>query len=209
MKISVLHPSRGRAQRAYETYCKWVNNADDPFEYIMAWDEDDYRQYYEQFFYEDHNIEICLRPNHSAIEAINNAAKIATGDLFVVISDDTDTFQGWDTALLNELQGKEDFLVKCQDGIQPKLITMPVMDRKYYERFGYIYFGGYSHMYADNELTEVGHILGRVITSNLIFEHLHYLTGKNKIDAIYEKNNTTYQQGLELFNKRKSINFDL
>lgn len=209
MKISVIHPSRGRPQKAYSTYERWVNNADHPFEYIMSWDEDDCRKYYEQFFYEDSNIKICLRPNHSAIEAINNAAKITTGDLFVVISDDFDCPAHWDTALLAEMHGKSDFVLKTRDGIQKTLVTLPIMDRKYYERFGYVFNLGYQHMYSDQELTAVAAMTGRLLYSDLLFPHNHYTTGKTVMDEVNKKNDATYPQGLAFFNERLAKNFDI
>lgn len=199
-KISILHPTRHRHEQALKTCSNWLSKADDAdsIEYIFSTDSDD-----------KFPLKSFVNPNKSAIEAINKAAEISTGDLLIVVSDDTDCPEHWDALLLKELDGKEDFLVKTRDGIQPVLITMPVMDRKYYERFGYIYFSGYKHMYADSEMTSVGHLLGRVITSNLLFDHLHYSTGKSPKDAINDKNDTTYSHGEALFNERLKNNFGI
>lgn len=209
MKISVIHPSRGRPIQAYNTWNKWRNDADNEFEYILSLDNDACDDYYRQFFYDDNLIEICLRPNKSAIQAINEAVKIATGDLFIVISDDFDCFPGWDTALIKELAFKSDFIVKTQDGLQPTLITLPLMDRDYYNRFGYIYHPDYKHMFCDQEMTAVGHMLGCVITLPLKFEHQHPLTGLNKYDDINAKNDRTWIQGEILFNERLKTNFGI
>ena len=213
MRISIIHPSRNRPQQAYQTYLNWSRKCDDlsNIEYLLSLDVSDNGGIDYANTFEERNVKghAVLRDNNSAIEAINNAAKVATGDLFIVVSDDTDCFQGWDTALLNELKGKEDFLVKCQDGIQPILITMPIMDRAYYNRFGYIYHPDYKHMACDVELTAVGLMLGRVINSNLLFEHLHYSTGKTPKDAINEKNDLTYAHGDMVLGEHLKNNFGI
>jgi|GEM_PF-3463011 hypothetical protein len=201
MKISIIHPTRHRLRQALDTQAKWLLNADNSVEYIFSFDSDDTTI--------PSYISGLRNPNMTAIEAINVAAKEATGNLLIVVSDDTDCFKGWDTELLRELDGKSDFLVKTQDGIQKTLITMPVMDRKYYERFGYIYHPEYLHMAADVELTAVGMMLGRVMQSSLLFRHLHYSAGLSPKDEINEKNDRTYEQGDVVLAKHLLNNFGI
>jgi len=154
-------------------------------------------------------IDVLIDDNKSAIEAINNAAKIATGDLFVVVSDDFECFPNWDVELLDALKDKSDFLVKTQDKIQKTLITLPVMDREYYNRFGYIYHPSYVHMYSDQEMTCVGHCLDKIITLPLTFSHKHYSVGGIQKDEISQRNDNSYPQGYENFNIRSRDNFGL
>jgi len=186
----------------------WINRADIEPEYVLSLDtNDDSVVEYKRLF--PVSTKYFAYPNRSAIDAINNGAGIATGDLFIVVSDDFDCPEHWDTLLLNELNGKSDFLVKTQDLLQPTLITLPIMDRTYYNRFGYVYHPDYLHMYCDQEMTAAGHLLGRVITSSLVFEHKHYSTGKNEMDAISTKNDSTWGQGERVFNERLSFNFGI
>lgn len=211
MKISVIFPSRGRAKQAYDTFWNWRGKSDlkNEIEYIMSWDEDACDDYYREFFFEDTIISICLRPNKTAIEAINNAVKIATGDIFVVISDDFDCPEHWDTLLLKALEGKSDFCAKTDDGLQPTLITMPIMDRVYYERYWYVYQPEYKHMFVDQELTAVALMTGRYIKLDLSFPHNHYSTGKTMKDGLNARNDTTWKQGEKLFNERLKTNFGI
>jgi len=111
--------------------------------------------------------------------------------------------------LLEALQGKSDYCVKTQDGLQPTLMTLPIMDRIYYERFGYIYHPSFSHMFADQEMTAVAHMLGKAITLPITFPHNHYTTGKFQRDAITLRNNATWQQGEKVFNQRLKTNFGI
>lgn len=210
MKITCIHPTRERSYQASLNAQKWINNAYSDIEYIVSVDKNDISDYsWTKFAYNNCTAKLIFNYNKSAIDAINNAAKIAIGDIFIVVSDDTDCPINWDISLLEALKDKSDFLVKTRDGLQPTLITLPIMDRTYYNRFGYIYHPDYQHMFCDQEMTAVGHMLGKVITLDLTFEHLHYTTGKSPKDAINRKNDATWAQGEALFNERLKTNFGI
>ncbi|ASU34403.1 glycosyltransferase family protein [Mucilaginibacter xinganensis] len=206
MMISIIHPTKNRQELSWKTYNEWIRKADSlvGIQYILSVDTDD-KINYEQTFLCD----VLRMNNNSAIEAINNAAKIAVGDLIIVISDDFSCPEHWDTLLLELLKGKSDFLVKTKDGLQKTLITLPIMDRTYYTRFGYIYHPDYLHMHCDEEMTIVGHMLGRVITLDLSFPHNHYTTGKMAMDAINVKNNSTWAHGQATLDRRSKDNFGI
>lgn len=201
--IIIIHPTRHRPVQALWTKQKWLGSSDNPdnIEYLMSMDTDD-------------NITPDwvrgLRgQNKTAIEAINNAVDRCTGDIIVVVSDDFDCEPHWDTALLAEIGDKTDFVMKTVDGLQPKLVTLPIMDRVWYERYGYVYHPDYPHMYADQELTAVAEMTGKLIMSNLVFKHLHYSAGLSPFDTVNQKNDATYPQGLEVFNRHLAVNFGI
>lgn len=210
-KISIIHPSRNRPSQAAATISKWLLNAEDrsQIEYILSVDTDDktLRKYKE--IAKVHGLRILTNSNKTAIAAINYGAHYSTGNLIIVVSDDFDCEKGWDTALLKETEGKEDFYLKTQDGIQPFIITLPILDRKCYEHFGYVYENSYKHLWCDTEMAAVGHMTGRTIYSDLFFEHNHYTVKKSKKDMINKKNDSTWQQGKKMFYARKEKNFYL
>jgi len=227
MKISIIHPSRGRAKIAKSVYDNWMSKAANPddIQYVLSLDfSDNTTQYIDLFMspiaamtvyelervvYRD-NLYISRDHNTSAIEAINNAAKVATGDLLIVVSDDFDCPKNWDVDLLKYLKDKSDFVVKTYDGLQPWIITLPIMDRVYYERFGYIYHPGYKHMFCDTEMTHVGDLLDKTVIVPMTFQHNHY-TQKGGIpkDAVSAKNDSTWTQGEKLYLDRIKTNFGL
>lgn len=211
MQYSIIHPSRSRADIAKETIKIWLGNAKNPqdIEYILSVDINDPQLSRYKKLSAELGIKTHVAMNKSAIEAINRAAKKTTGRILVVVSDDFLCEPDWDVKLLKELEGKEDFIVKTQDGIQDWIITLPVLDRKYYERFGYVYFPEFHHLWVDAELFCVAWMTDKIIMSDLLFEHQHYSTGKSEKDAINNKNDKTWSQGQKLFNKRKAINFGL
>lgn len=209
--ISIIHPSRGRPLEADKTIVHWMGNClfSDKIEYVLSVDIDDrFINNYKRIA-KKNGIKILINNNKSAIAAINYAAHYTKGSIIIVASDDFGCEQDWDLDLLKALEGKEDYLVKTKDGIQPTLITLPIMDRTYYNRFGYIYHPDYKHMFSDQEMTTVGHFLGKVITLDLLFEHHHYSTGKSKKDLVNIKNDKTWNQGKRMFNARLSINFGI
>lgn len=219
--ISIIHPSRGRVVMANQTAAKWIISAakTNPIEYILSIDstdpeKDDYLQGFDilRELLQHPNIKIItvISPNKTAIEAINSAALETSNNMIIVVSDDFDCFQGWDEWLIDKLENRSDYLVKTTDGIQPLLITLPIMDRMYYNRFGYIYYPEYHHMFCDTEMTDVGNILGRVIDlkdEGHKFTHKHYIAGLMEKDAINVKNDATWAQGEKLYNERKALNF--
>lgn len=216
ISISIIHPSRGRYEMATATAQKWLGNAKhgSQIEYWFACDSDDPQH----SMYQNSIMALGLRgnysPNKSAIEAINRVTPLTKGNLIVVVSDDFDCFYGWDDFLLNSLAGCKDYLVKTKDGYMNNnwLITLPIMDRAYYNRFGYVYHPEYKHMFCDTEMTCVGNMLGKVIdlqNDTAIFQHNHYSIGRMNKDEINVKNDSTWNQGKELFLSRHAILFGL
>jgi len=210
MLVSVIHPSRSRPDRSKETVTNWLSKAGCKVEMIVSIDSDDpdMSKYIAQ--YSSEYAHVIANPNKSAIEAINAGARFATGDILIVASDDTACPDDWALKILELTKGKTDWLLSCQDGIQDhRIITMPCMDRAYYKRFGYIYYPAYEHMGADEELTKVGQILGRIIKCDLSFPHKHYSVTGQERDEVSKKADATLQQGRNLFKKRKRKSFFL
>lgn len=178
-------------------------------QFILSLDEDDpslneYLSLYPSYFHRDKlktNVAfdimhlIVVNRNRSAVDAINNAAKVCYGEILIVVSDDTDSFDPWDMAIEKETKGKHDWVLKTQDGIQDWIITMPVMDRTYYNRFGYIYDPDFLHMFCDTWLTVQADISGRKLTSNLKFPHLN---GSIQ-DDLRKRCDATWDQGEKTF----------
>lgn len=222
--ISLIHPSRGRVSEAFKAGSKWIRDAGEPVEYILSIDYDDpHKGLYQAKFLG--NGLVCDRSgvgvgawrhdgilesgNRSAVDAINNAAKHSTSDIIVVMSDDFDCPPQWATALLRLTEGKTDWIAKTPDGIQKWIITLPIMDRTYYNRFGYIYYPEYRHMFCDTEMTCVGDLLQKTIKLDIPFKHNHYSTGASKKDPVSERADSTWGQGEALFIERARKNFDL
>lgn len=202
--ISLIHPSRSRPEQAYQAASNWLAKAGCNIEYILSLDIDDPKldKYHP-------SVNIRRNKNKSAIDAINYAAQKCTGDILVVMSDDFDCSDNWALKIIQQTQDKTDWIAKTWDGIQKWIITMPIMDRTYYNRFGYIYYPEYLHMFCDTELTCVADLTGRKINLDIPFTHNHYSTGKSVKDEVSIKADATWNQGERLFVERARRNFDL
>ena len=197
--ISVIHPSRGRPQKSVGAISLWQGFTNQQWELIISLDADDPKLNKYQDLYSD--CYVIINNSTSAVHAIKNAAKSASGDILMVVSDDTKPIDLWSEKIHEEMQGKTDWILKTQDGIQNYIITNPIMDRAYYNRTGYIYHPDFQHMFCDTYLTCVADITGRKITSNLMFKHDHYSVNRTTPDALHKRNDATWKQGEELFIK--------
>lgn len=208
MKFTLIHPSRGRAHLAHKAYQKWMSSHSSvhTYEYILSIDADDPQKYL-YFGLFGHN-QVLINPTPSStVIAINNAAKISSGKVIIVISDDFETLPDWDLKIAEATAGKTDWILKTQDGTQGWIITLPIMDREYYNRFGYVYNPIYKHMFCDTEMTCVADLIGKKIVSDLMFKHNHYSVGGIQKDETSVRADNTWGEGERKFMDRWQKNF--
>jgi hypothetical protein len=148
-----------------------------------------------------HGKSVIINHNRSAVDAVNNAAKVSNGDIIIVVSDDTDVVEDWNEIINEAVKDKSDFLLKTFDGVQKWICTMPVMDRTYYNRFGFIYNPAYAHCFCDTELTHIADLTGRMIIRNdILFPHNHYsVKGGQPKDQVNIKADSTWDSGKKTY----------
>jgi glycosyltransferase involved in cell wall biosynthesis len=207
--ISVIHPSRQRPQKSFHNAVEWLNKAQCEVELIVSIDNDDKTKVEYSKLYAPIANHFLVNNNRSAVDAINKGAEVATGDILLVLSDDFRCPEGWGKRLVELTGGKKYWIAKTPDGIQPWLITMPIMDREYYNRFGYVYFPDYLHLFCDTEVSCVADLTGRRINLDIPFVHDHYSVGKSDKDAVSKKADATWEQGEKLFLERFKNKFYL
>lgn len=202
MKFSLLHPSRSRPQKSHKTVTEWLNTCvTKDVEVIVSIDEtdpckDDYFNIYKVI----PKVRLIVRPSTSAVEAINHAAKESSGDVLIVVSDDTDCINQWDVIISKAAEGHSDYVLKVFDGIQKWIVTMPIMDRTYYNRFGYVYHPDFKHMFCDTFLTHQADALKRIIWRNDIrIDHLHYSVKKSVKDQVSVNADNTLLDGENVY----------
>lgn len=215
MKWTIIHPSRKRCQRALGAALNCIDNFDDTtdtIEYIVSIDnDDDQLECYEQWTIPN-GIILISNNNRSLVDACNNAAKIATGDCLLVLSDDFLTPPRWNE-LLKEKIDRDMYGILVDDGISMgDIMSLPILSKKLYERIGYIYHPDFFSLFADNALLDVVKKLDCLIDCrHLLFEHMHYIVGKSKIDETYQRENSgyAYTNGKIVYDKLKARNYDL
>lgn len=148
--------------------------------------------------------------NKSKIEAINKGVTERDWDILILASDDMfPLVEGYDNIirkLFEEHFPDGDGVLHFNDGFQKeKLNTLCVIGRKYYNRFGYIYYPGYKSFYADNEFDDVSRKLDkRVYIDQVIIEHRHpgNYSGTER-DGLYKRNARFAKEDQKIYNDRK------
>ena len=154
------------------------------------------------------------------IAAINREVPTTDWDIIISTADDMEPVeQGWDEIIVQDmihefpdLNGALNFNndprleAKGTEGFKT-LITLPVIGRKLYDRFGYIYHPAYKSEWCDNEQTEVFEELG--VLRHIDRRPIVHRWAENQ-DALMQRN---MQIGAsvdrEVYQHRKTINFNL
>ncbi len=229
MKILVKFPSRSRPDRFLKSLNSVYELAYDPanvFVLVTA-DVDDPTMMngyvYTKVVNEYKNIKIVYGKSESKIHAINRDLdkvadfwpEIADWDIIMVLSDDMRmTAYSWDEIVRVEMQRNfphgDGYLHFQEKDTKRLLNVMEIMDRDYYERFGFIYHPSYLSLWADNEKTELAKMLGRYkYIENEIFVHENPVYGYQPRDDMFDAQQNLWGVDEANYNARKAINFEI
>jgi hypothetical protein len=209
MIISLLHPSRGRAEKAKATLDYWINasSGKHEIEHIISIDDtDDQVPAYQALFTES---KLLINDNTCVVEATNIAAKASIGEIKIYLSDDFKCPENWDELLADifSLHPGEPRLLKVNDCLQPfevAVLTIPIMNRELYEKLGYFWHPGYRSMFVDEDLYWTCFInKWMLMCEDLRFPHEHWVNGKAPVDDTYRNSEINWDQGKALFGQRK------
>jgi hypothetical protein len=139
-------------------------------------------------------------------------------DIVVFASDDFMAPEGWDTYLINKLNGKGDVCLMVRDGYQLPdssnmlypAITIPIMTYGCLRKMnGIIYHPAYNHMFSDVELyfnvKELNLLYDDRLNDETTFEHLHYAAGKRQPDGADQAYNQKWKEDEITWNIRKLL----
>lgn len=165
------------------------------------------------------HVNILYGTSVSKVNAINRDLPLFNNwDILINMSDDMEFIQpGFDLTIIKDYQSFAvgDVLMHYPDQAAGQaLITMAIMDRKYYDRFGYIYNPEYKSLFCDNEQQEVAKLLGRyVFIKKRLFNHNHPIhpghAGTGQVDALMRHTESFWKEDEATFNRRKAINFGI
>lgn len=153
---------------------------------------------------------LLVGANRSIVDAVNAAARRCDGELLVVASDDFGCPKDWDEALVAALGDDLDRAVLVADGVEDRILTLPVLGRRFYESLGHVYHPDYVSMYADDELTEVARRRGRLVDArHLVFPHRHYSLLGTEPDATYRRQNSrrAWREGWRVYQRHRAEGF--
>jgi hypothetical protein len=178
-------------------------------------------------------IHLAYGSSKSKIEACNANLDIVTRlkpDIIVLASDDMiPVVHGYDDIIAKDM-GKHypdtDGVLHYDDGFsgKDKLITLSILGRKYYERFGYIYHPEYKSVFSDDEFTQVARLLNKVTyIDRCIIQHqwvgIPYVQASRgeiapetiRRDPLHERNESQdmYNHDRAVYERHKANNFGI
>jgi hypothetical protein len=217
-----------RPAQFQHAHTEWIKRADNPEKiqtYVAVnWKEhaDQLREYLKKNYLitvNTNKIGVCY-PSYELSSKLGIKMGVANGDDDIVVfaSDDFMAPQGWDTYLINKLNGKGDVGLMVRDGYQlpdssnmlHAAITIPIMTYGCLKKMNMvIYHPSYNHMFSDcelyNNLKDLGLLYDDRLNDDTIFEHLHYAAGKRNADQADQAYNAKWKEDEITWNKRKLL----
>lgn len=193
MRFSLVHPSRQRLFRADEAIREWRSQASGAhdIQHILSVDDSDPALRGYRGLAAAHGVTLVVGPNRTMVEAANRGAAAAAGDVLIVVSDDFGCPEAWDRELAHVIGGTREAAVWVHDGLEARILTLPVLTRALYERLGYVCHPAYRSVFADDDLTETARRAGALIDArHLRFPHRHFIAGLSPFDETYRRQNS-------------------
>ena len=227
LKVSLLHPTRGRPKMAFDIFNEWVGKAVNPteIEYIMTLDDDDLSipAYQEELAKIDQSkvgrFVFHIGTTRTCVDALHQASLLMSPEteLIMGMTDDVWSMQDWDKLLFDILKPFNNFTepkyIGVQDGIHAFGAWLYlIINKAWYTKVGYVICTDYTGCYADNDMREISIKLNCVIEApQILFEHRHPCTGKGVWDATYARHNNqnNMDENRKIFEARSARGFDL
>jgi hypothetical protein len=221
MKLLIKFPTRGRRGKFFNTLNKYQSllSGKNDVQFLISMDNNDPEM-------NDEAIKIILNrydnlvyfysDSDTKVEAVNrDINKISEWDIILLASDDMiPQINNYDEIIIENMKSKfpdTDGVLFFNDGYQKNnLNTLSILGKKYYDRFGYIYYPGYKSVWCDNEFTNVANILKKQEYFDMvIIKHEHPDWGYGKRDEIHFSNIVNHTSDYSLYLKRKELNYEL
>jgi len=221
MKLLIKFPTRNRKNKFFKVLKKYQNLCEDLTNtyFLITLDNDDESMLpseVDQIFRTFENVKVIYGNSNSKIHAINRDIELVDDwDIVLLASDDmVPKVKGYDNVIRDKMKENypdTDGVLWFNDGHQGnKLNTLSILGKKYYDRFGYIYYPEYKSVWSDNEFMMVGNLLGKqTYFDEVIIEHEHPDWGYGNRDVIHQINSNNENHDKLLFMKRKENNFFL
>ena len=209
-KILIKFPSRSRPIKFFSCLDNILHSArHDDFEVLASLDIDDVTM-------ANHEVRDRIKKypmvraywgtSNSKIHSINRDMEFA-GDFDVLLlhSDDMEfTVEGFDLEILKAFENWEGLIHFPDQVAKARLITYPMMHRKYFQRDNWIYHPDFYSVYADNFQQDLAKKRGmyKFVDKNILL-HKHCMWGFSAPDALllrnenrenYEKDRLTWQR---------------
>lgn len=223
VELLIKLPTRQRPDKFFEVldlYQQYLSGKVS-YHFLITCDEDDVtmncaqvREKLDQYA----NLTYYFGHSKTKIEACNaDMEHHLDFDVLLLASDDMiPRVKGYDFFIVKDMHTffpEMDGLLHYDEGHEKtRLATLPVIGKRFYERFGYIYYPEYLSYFCDEEMTEVAKLLGKhVYIEHLLIEHVHPNHFPMPLDALYLKNSAQHiiEHDYHLYMKRKENRFGI
>lgn len=220
MKLLIKFPTRSRTHKFLNVLKKYKDySTDDNTFFLITMDSDDKEMnsdFVRDILDSYKNLKYVYGDSPSKVAAINRDIElIEDWDILLLASDDmVPQKKGYDSIIIEKMKEfypDTDGVLFFNDGFKgQELNTLSILGKKYYERFGYVYYPEYRSVWADNEFMNVADLLGKqTYFDEVIIKHEHPDWGYGKRDIIHTENFSNESHDRILYDKRKFLNFEI
>lgn len=220
MNILFKYPTRERPEwfkKTLEIYYSLLSNTIS-YKFLITMDNDDQSMNNDEikcFLRSKPNLRYHYGDHKSKIEAVNNGMDIyKEWDILVLVSDDMiPIVKGFDKIIVDEMIKNfpnTDGVLHFNDGFLGKdvTITLSIMGKAMYDRFGYIYHPDYKSFWCDNEFTDVVSEMKKVAYfPQVIIKHEWKGFTKVNKDKLYVRNSELGIDDGDVYAKRRNLGF--
>jgi hypothetical protein len=215
-RLLVRMPTRGRPAQAIEVLTQYRVRAGMPITIEVVIDEDDEQMMAAEVIQRLYALGciITVGRHKSKVEAVNGGRRDLEWDVLLLASDDmvpvVDSYAVRVMHAMEEHFPQLDGAVYFADGYaNERLVTLPIIGKRLYAQFGYVYHSDYKSLVCDQEQMDVFVEMNRLkYVDEQIIEHRHWVVGAKK-DATYERNDALYGADKETYERRKVDKFGL
>lgn len=228
MHILLKYPTRNRPLKFMKNLSNYIDklSGKHTLTILVTMDLDDYsmnnnpmRYFLNGKIKDGVNVSFSYGESLGKISAINRGIPSTEWDILISTADDMEPVeQGWDDIIATDmarefpdLNGSLNYNndprleAKGTEGFKT-LITLPVIGRKLYERFGYVYHPDYKSEWCDNEQTEVFEKLG--VLKHINRRPIIHKWDENQDDLMRRNMHIGASVDRTTYEKRKSKGFD-
>lgn len=212
-RLLVRMPTRSRPAQALSVLEKYREMAGAPISIEVVVDRDDssmdggVRRRLESL-----GCLVTTGDHKSKIEAVNGG-QVSSWDILLLASDDmVPVAQGYARRVIDAMAQHfpllDGALYFDDNYAGRKLCTLPILGRRLYDHFGYVYYPEYKSFFCDNEQTEVLLATNRLVyVGEKLIEHRHPANGRASVpsDGLYSANARTWHHDEALYRRRREI----
>ena len=220
MRLLIKFPTKKRKHKFFNVLKKYQNFLSDQnnVNFLITLDTDDNEMNNNEtveILSTFKNVDFTFGVSKSKVDAINrDLYGKHDWDIILLASDDMiPQVKGYDKIIIDNMKKyypDTDGVLWFNDGNQgEKLNTLSILGKKYFDRFGYIYYPEYKSTWCDNEFMDVANILKKqTYFQDVIIKHEHPDWGYGYRDIIHQENLKNELHDKSLYEKRKKINFN-